>query len=119
VHPVACDAAAALKLVRTAKGDLDAWIFAERLYSKRGKLKREEIIQHLESLGLSNRFENDRTEIERVREDALFGQSVGVTGTPSVFVDGRILRNAQPNAFEAILNYHISSTAKGIRESRN
>ena len=107
MHPLACEASAAVRFVRRVRGDEDAQRFSALLYRKHGKLSNADIHDYLAERGLRDRFREERApELDGVRQDARLGERLGVTGTPAVFVDGRLLRNLRPAGLEAILDYH-------------
>jgi protein-disulfide isomerase len=110
MHPVACTAAAAVHFIRRTLGDDQAKVLSGLLYRKHGQLSKAEIERHIDSLGLTARFQQEHaTDEEAVRQDARLGDQIGVNGTPSAFIDGRLVRNLTPQALETILDYHLGT----------
>lgn len=91
------------------------WEFHRRLFADQSKLDPRSLRRHAEELGLdTTRFaacrRSDSTQ-RRVDRDAADGRDYGVTGTPTFFVDGRILRGAQPyEQIKAELERALSSS---------
>lgn len=119
IHPAACGASAAVRFLKRIRGEHEAQTFAAMLYRKHGKFSNEDIERHLASVGLADRYKKEYTqEIDGVRKDALLGDKVGVSGTPTVFIDGRLVRNLQPHALETIIDYNILTTSDSGKAER-
>jgi hypothetical protein len=91
IHPVACQAAAAVRIAASAgKRDvLEKWLFANQ-----GALTTALLETHLASLGLLPEYRAGYdSAISQVREDIELAQALNVNGTPTVFVNGVRLRN--------------------------
>jgi protein-disulfide isomerase len=79
------------------------WDYHDLLYAKQngaGSFTKENLIKYAQELKLdATKFgaclNNDET-LERVKADTLEGRAVGVTGTPTFFINGQPLVGAQP-----------------------
>jgi protein-disulfide isomerase len=76
------------------------WEFHDRLFANQRELNPEAYERYAKELGLDvTRFEKDLADPElrkQVDEDKAEALSLGVTGTPGFFVNGRFLGGAQP-----------------------
>jgi protein-disulfide isomerase len=76
------------------------WAMHDLVFANRTQMKREHVVAHAKSLGLDvAKFEaalDDPATAARVKADKAFGQSLGVRGTPSFFVNGRSFSGALP-----------------------
>ncbi len=84
------------------------------LFQNSRKLQVENLKKFALDLGLdAGRFNtclDQGTYAAQVRRDMLQGQSVGVSGTPAFFINGRFLSGAQPfSAFQEIIEELLSS----------
>ncbi len=68
------------------------WEFHDKLFANQKKLKRNYLEQYAQELGLDmKKFKaalDNKTHFARVAADILEGGQVGVSGTPSVYVNG-------------------------------
>jgi protein-disulfide isomerase len=94
------DAAAAARAAECAFEQGRYWEYHRRLFADQGSLDAGGLTAHARLLGL------DLGEFDRCRESAATravvekdladGRSYGVTGTPTFFIDGQLVRGAQP-----------------------
>ena len=79
------------------------WEFHDKLFANQSKLALNDLKQYAQELGLDMaRFEKDIVDLDlkkRITDDMAEARSLGVTGTPGFFVNGRFLSGAKP--FEA------------------
>jgi hypothetical protein len=113
VHSLACDMAAAARLVRRVRPEeadsFDAWLLAQSAEVQPGDLNAQ-----LDALGLNAEFLNSREGLlAEVKADATLGSEIGVYSTPTVFVNGVRLPSVTPLGLEALLN---SLTGNAILE---
>ncbi len=85
------------------------WPMHDRLFDHRTELSKPELIQHAQTLGLdTERFAKDLEAGEtqaRVEEDLRLSDALSVQGTPSFFINGRLLRGALPvEAFQEVID---------------
>lgn len=96
-HPHAADAAAAAECAH-AQGRY--WQLHERLFANQERLGTRGLAAQARRAGLDmDRYSaclHEPTTLGRVQTDLDEGRRYGVTGTPTFFIDGRIIRGAQP-----------------------
>ena len=89
------------------------WEYHDKLFISPAKLKRENLIQYAQELKLDMRaFEQALVTLrfkEVVDADAAEAKSLGVTGTPGFFVNGRFLSGAKPfDEFATVINAELT-----------
>jgi len=89
------------------------WEFHDKLFANQQQLKLENFRQHASDLGLDmDRFEKDLLNPDNqkpVDADMAEARSLGITGTPGFFVNGRFLRGAKPfEEFAALINEELT-----------
>jgi protein-disulfide isomerase len=93
VHPYSCKAARFAEAARMQGGSEKFWEAHDALFEQQDSLRELEPREFAARLGLDpEQFVDDmNSEIvtQRIREDIEQGRSVGVRGTPAVFLDGR------------------------------
>ena len=88
-HMSSCEAAAAVRLVHTARGRAAAKELAMWFYQRGSMLSSELISSRLAQLQLLDDFTRQYPELVRqVAEDVSYGSSLGVRGTPTIFING-------------------------------
>jgi hypothetical protein len=106
-HGSACEGAVAVRLARE-KGrapEMEAW-----LYEHQPELSRDAIKGALSSIaGVSGDDFDARyaSVLTKVREDAQFGNKLGVQGTPTFFLNGIRLPSVRPAHLEAAIVYEL------------
>src|SRR5690606_32991047 len=104
-HLPACEAAVAVRLAR-AKGKASAmeeWIFANQ-----PQMTPDLIRQGARSIGGITDFDTQYAKtLELVRADAMLGQSLQVTGTPTFFINGRRIPIIRPEFLDAAIAYEL------------
>jgi hypothetical protein len=105
VHPLACEAAAAMQLV-SREAPAKAVDFEEWLYATGANLSRDSIRAQLSRLKLDGQFDARYEELlQSVRDDASLGRRAGVYGTPTVFLNGVKLPNVTPAGLEKLAGH--------------
>lgn len=93
--PIHANALLAHKAAAAAQAQSKFWEMHDMLFASKRPLTREAVIQNAKSLGLRvPRFERDLDSIEVssvIEADQLEGRALGVDGTPTFFVNGRIV----------------------------
>jgi len=89
----------------------------DRLFAQQLALEPPDLVAHAQAIGLDlERFERDRASHEvkaRVGRDQAIATAVGATGTPTFFINGRLLKGAQPlEAFAAIIDAEIAEARR-------
>jgi protein-disulfide isomerase len=117
--------AAEASLAAAAQGKF--WPMKDRLFAVRGRVDRPAVELIAGDLGLDLvQFRGDldaATYRGRVRADELAARTMGVTGTPTFFINGRPIRGAQPLAsFIAVIDEELvranAAIKSGIRGER-
>jgi protein-disulfide isomerase len=89
------------------------WEFHDMLFSDQRNLKADAFNSYAEELGLDmKKFFKDSVDPEnekKMNADIAEARSLGVTGTPGFFVNGRFLGGARPfEAFAKIINEELT-----------
>jgi protein-disulfide isomerase len=88
------------------------WEFHDKLFQNNKSLKREDLERHAQDLGLDlQRFRaalDTSAHTAQVQRDMSEAQSLGATGTPAFFVNGRFVSGAQPfERFKTLIDEEI------------
>jgi protein-disulfide isomerase len=89
------------------------WEYHDKLFISTAKLKRENLLQYAEELNLDmDRFEQALKILrgkEAIDADVAEAKSLGVTGTPGFFVNGKFLSGAKPfEEFAQVINAELT-----------
>ena len=89
------------------------WEFHDKLFANQQQLNLDAYKRHARELGLDvARFEKDLADLElkkRIDADKAEATSLGVTGTPGFFVNGRFLSGAKPfEEFAKVINAELT-----------
>jgi protein-disulfide isomerase len=118
-HPLACRAAVAARVADRVLDPAKSQAFRDRLYARHGRLAEADLVRDLEAVHLLEEFnETYDKELNAVRDDARLGGALGIASTPTVFVDGRLLRDTQPRVLSAILSHLGRNAGAGTVERR-
>jgi protein-disulfide isomerase len=109
IHPYAQKAAEAAEL---AADQGKFWEYHDKLFQNQNNLDTESLKRYAAELGLdTNKFNKGLESGEKaaiVNKDLQEGLSLGVQGTPTFFINGRILVGAQPySAFKQIIDEEL------------
>lgn len=103
-HPMACEAAAAARLVRARAPDQFA-DFESWLYGQQTSLSAEGLTARLASMELAAAFRDSYAElVKEVRQDAQLAVRAGVHSTPTLFLQGVKLPTVTPRGLEALVD---------------
>jgi uncharacterized membrane protein/protein-disulfide isomerase len=107
-HSVACEAAVAVRLAREKNLDkqLEATLFDRQSFS----MTRDDVKAALNEVTKISGSEYDARYaqvLEEVRADSQLGTKLGVSGTPTFFLNGIMLNALRPAAFDAIIAYEL------------
>ena len=84
------------------------WEFHDLLFKDYNRLNEQKVKEIAQKLKLDiKKFEKDRKDpriIELLRRDVLEGNRAGVRGTPTIFINGRLLRNRSPAGFQELID---------------
>lgn len=112
-HNFAMKAAAA---VLAAEKQGKFWEYHDLLFENYNKLNDQKIRDISLQLGLNQtEFEkasNDPMIQKRISQDVRDGQQAGVRGTPTIFVNGRLLRDRTLKGFEAAIDAELKNLGK-------
>lgn len=108
VHTAACEEAVAVRLAREKNLDkqLEATLFERQSFS----LTRDDVkaalkeVTHIDSSEYDAKYAKV---LEDVKADSQLGQKLGVTGTPTFFLNGIKLGLLRPAAFDAMIAYEL------------
>jgi protein-disulfide isomerase len=92
------------------------WEFHDRLFKNYNRLNDQTIRKIALSLNLDQaEFEKKMMDPEirrRIRQDLLDGRQAGVNSTPTVFINGRLLRNRSLAGFQAAIGKELKTLGK-------
>jgi protein-disulfide isomerase len=112
-HPFAVKAAAAA-LAAGSQGKF--WEFHDLLFENYNRIDDQKIREIALSLNLDLvEFEkkmNDPEIQQRIGQDVMDGRQAGVNSTPSVFINGRLLRNRTLTGFEEVIDKELEKLKK-------
>lgn len=93
------------------------WEMHELLFKNQRALQAEKLSEYAKQLGLDvAKFESDMKSDavkKEIRADMRLAQNVGVRGTPTIFVNGKLLRNRSIQGFKDIIDPILKTKAKG------
>ena len=88
------------------------WELHDKLFANQAKLAIEDLRRYAQEIGLDMaRFDKDFTDLtlkKRVDDDMAEAKSLGITGTPGFFVNGRFLSGAKAfDAFATVIDEEL------------
>lgn len=112
IHPKAPDAHAAAE---AAHRQGKFWAMHDLIFANQRAMSRENYLAYAEQIGLDvERFERDMASSEirdKLAADSGQAASLGVTGTPAFFVNGRFLSGAQPfESFKRLIDEELEKS---------
>lgn len=114
IHPQAM-AAAQASMAAHKQGKF--WEMHELLFENQRSLQPDKLVEYAGKIGLDvERFKADMESEETknmVREDMRLAGTIGVRGTPTIFVNGKLLRNRSIEGFKEIIEPMLAEAAKG------
>jgi uncharacterized membrane protein len=112
VHEAGCEAAAAVRMARLkGKGDeLEAWLFDNQPAMTPALVRRG-----VREVGGISDFDAQYPRVlEQVRADVALGRQLGVSSTPTFFVNGvKIVGGLRPQFFDLAIAYELQRTGTG------
>jgi uncharacterized membrane protein/protein-disulfide isomerase len=111
-HVAACEAAAAVRMAREKNRDkeLEATLFERQSPS----MTRTEVVSALQEVAQISSSDFDAKyakTLESIRADVQLGQKLGITGTPTFFLNGIKLPSLRPAYFDAALDWAVRKFA--------
>ncbi len=100
------------------------WEYHDKLFANQKALKPDNLRRYAQNVGLDmERFDADMLDLANkkiVDTDMAEAQSMGITGTPGFFVNGRFLRGAKPfEDFAKLINAELTKLGKPVPEEAN
>lgn len=93
------------------------WEFHNQLFEQFDQLNDDKVREISQTLGLNKeKFENDKKAAEtiaKITEDKSEGNKLGVQAIPTVFVNGRVLRNKTFEGFQARIEKELKKIRTG------
>ena len=88
------------------------WEMHDRIFAAQREMSPSKYLEYAEEIGLDiERYKKDLTSDvvkKRIEGDTRLASSLGVTGTPSFFINGRFLSGAQPFAsFKKVIDEEL------------
>jgi protein-disulfide isomerase len=89
------------------------WEYHDKLFANTSKLALDDLKQYAKELNLDMaRFEKDLVDLDlkkRVNDDMAEARTLGVSGTPGFFINGRFLSGAKPfETFAAMIDEELT-----------
>jgi protein-disulfide isomerase len=92
------------------------WEFHDRLFQNYNRLNDQVLQEQAQQLGLDmQKFEkemNDPQIGQAINQDYQEGMRVGVRGTPTIYVNGALLKNTNPEGFQAAIDKELEKKGK-------
>ena len=108
-HMMACEAAAAVRLAR-AKGkgpEMEAWLFNHQSF----EMTRDDVKKGLAEVAQITDFDQKYPSVlPAIREDVQLGTKLGVTGTPTFYINGVKISNLRPTYLDATIQYFLKKS---------
>jgi uncharacterized membrane protein/protein-disulfide isomerase len=110
IHGGDCEAAVAVRLAKAkdpVRGkELEGWLF-----ERQESMSRDLVKQGLSEIAQVNSFDAEYPKtLEAIRADVRLGQQVGVTGTPTFFVNGIRVGSLRPAYLDAAIAYLLAKS---------
>lgn len=114
IHPFAMGAA---KAAVAAQKQGKFWEMHEKLFANQRQLQPDKLKEFAREIGLDlAQFERDMNSPEterKVRDDMRLARRVGVRGTPTIFVGGRLVTNRSLDGFNQLIERALSEQKTG------
>jgi protein-disulfide isomerase len=115
--PMHAQAPAAHRAAMAAGAQGRFWEMHDRLFASQDKLDPASLREHAKALGLDlARYDADLASSEldqRLRSDQQQGTRIGVRGTPTFFVNGRMISGSQPfESFKTLIDQALQAPAR-------
>jgi protein-disulfide isomerase len=87
------------------------WQFHDQLFNEYDKLNDQKFKEIARNLGLNvKEFEKEMKNpkiVTKIQKDVLDGREAGITGTPTIFVNGRRLKDFSPNGLQMLIDKEL------------
>jgi hypothetical protein len=116
-HPAACEAAAAVRLAKTAGADREREVI-EWLWAHQARLTPAKVFD-----GISERFgldvrQNYNTLLQAISQDAAEGRRLHVSGTPTFFLNGRRLPLLRAATLEVAIGIELKLLSRNAQRGK-
>ena len=95
------------------------WEFHDLLFENYNRINDEKITEIATTLGLDqeefSRHLKDPAIAGQIQADFQDGVAAGVRGTPTLFVNGKLLRDRSPNGFQDAINKELAKRKSGAK----
>jgi len=110
-HPMAQKSAEAAECVRAKGGDEGFWKYHDQIYENQASLTNDNLKKWAKELGYNIDTCLDSGEkASEVLKDISDGESYGVTGTPTFFINGQVIEGAYPYAtFQEVIDAELAN----------
>lgn len=110
-HPMAQKSAEAAECVRAKGGDEGFWKYHDQIYENQASLTNDNLKKWAKELGYNIDTCLDSGEkTSEVLKDLSDGESYGVTGTPTFFINGQVIEGAYPYAtFQEVIDAELAN----------
>jgi protein-disulfide isomerase len=92
------------------------WEFHDLLFKDHNRLNDEKIEEIVKKLGLNEQeFEKKTADpqiVQKIRQDYTDGVNAGVSGTPTLFINGKLIRNRSMEGFREIIGKELGKAQK-------
>jgi uncharacterized membrane protein len=108
-HMMACEAAAAVRLARGRnKGiEMETWLFNNQSF----QMTRDDVKRGLREVAQITDFDAQYAgQLPAIRADVQLGTKLGVTGTPTFYMNGVMLRSVRPAYLDATIRYFLKKS---------
>ena len=121
IHSHAMDAAIAAEAARN-QGRF--WEYHDKMFANQAHLEPNDLRKYAQELGLDlGRFDKDREDQElrtKVLDDMAEAKSLGVTSTPTFFINGRLVSGAMPfETFAMIIDEELAKLPTVVASDRS
>jgi uncharacterized membrane protein/protein-disulfide isomerase len=117
VHGAACEAAVAVRLARDKDRAeaMEEWLFRNQAPA----MTRDDVKRGLAEVAQIADFDDQYPKVlELVRADAQLGQRLGISGTPTFYINGiKLNTSLRPSYFDAAIAYELKRTEPGAAGS--
>ena len=97
------------------------WEYHDRLFENFGKIDDDKFLEIAKELGFNpQEFKKKMKDPEvsaKVRRDSRDGGGLGVRGTPTIFINGRLLKNRTLKGFQALIDKELTAHRKESDQS--
>lgn len=116
IHPEAQKAAGATRCVREQKQDSGYWKMHDKLFENQQSLSLENYKKWAREIGADgDKFDkclDENKYADEVNDDLVYGESLGVQGTPGFFINGIRVEGAQPfSVFKQIIDSQLNTNS--------